>query len=432
MADEVVAEPRAATSGSEEVSAESAPLTRGFLGMMAAACGMTVANMYYCQPLLAQMGRAFGVAERQAGLVALATQMGCAAGMLLFVPLGDIRERRGLTLQLLAGVTVALLVTALAPTLSVLLLAGVAIGLTSTIPHVLLPFVAQLAPPQARGRAVGTVLSGLLIGILLARTVSGYVGAVWGWRAMYGIAALLMVGLALVLARLLPRSRPTVDLTYSQTLKSLWTLARTQPVLREAACIGALSFGAFSAFWTTLVFLLEGVPYHYAAASEKAGLFGLVGVVGAAAAPRVGRLADRYSPRLPLALALITLALSYGFFWRFGGALWGLVVGVILLDFGVQAAHVANQTRIYALLPEARSRLNTVYMVSYFLGGSVGSYLGAWGWSVAHWNGVCAVGLLLSLSALATLALGRAAAHRHPPQNRPESAPEASGRSRTR
>lgn len=236
---------------------------------------------------------------------------------------------------------------------------------------------------------------------------------------MYGIAAVLMVGLALVLARLLPRSRPTVVLTFRQMLYSLWMLTRTQPILREAALIGALAFGAFSAFWTTLVFLLEGTPYHYTAASEKAGLFGLVGVVGALAAPRVGKLADRFSPRLPLAAALIALALSYGLFWRFGSALWGLVAGVILLDFGVQGAHVANQTRIYALLPEARSRLNTVYMVSYFLGGSAGSYLGAWGWSQAHWNGVCAVGLSFSGFALLTLFLSRAGERRRRLQNRP-------------
>lgn len=415
MSEERVQDPEAAAFMSMGSSAETAPLTRGFLATMAVACGMTVANIYYCQPLLAQIGRTFGVGARGAGQVALVTQMGCAAGMLLIVPLGDIRERRTLILQLLAGVTAALLVAASAPSMPVMLLAGIGIGLASTIPHVLLPFVAQLAPPQERGRAVGTVLSGLLIGILLARTVSGYVGALWGWRAMYGIAAGLMVGLAFALARLLPRNRPTVALTYRQTLLSIWTLVKTQPILREAALIGGLAFGAFSAFWTTLVFLLEGMPYHFAAAdaSERAGLFGMVGVVGALAAPRIGRLADRYSPRIPLAVALVALALSYGLFWKFGGALWGMVAGVILLDFGVQGAHVVNQTRIYALLPEARSRLNTVYMVTYFVGGSLGSYLGAWGWSKAHWNGVCAVGLLLSLLALGVLATTRSGARRN-------------------
>lgn len=409
MSEEMVQDPEAAAfMGATSSSVETTHLTRGFLGMMATACGLTVANIYYCQPLLAQIGRTFAIGERQAGQVALVTQLGCAAGMLLIVPQGDIRERRTLILQLLVGVTVALLVTAFAPTLSVLLIAGIGIGLASTIPHVLLPFVAQLAPPQERGRALGTVMSGLLIGILLARTVSGYVGALWGWRAVYGLAAMLMVALAFALARMLPRSRPTVTLTYPQLLGSLWTLARTQSILREAALIGALAFGAFSAFWTTLVFLLESSAYCYphGAASQAAGLFGLVGVVGAGVAPQVGRLADRYAPRLPLAAALIALAGSYALFWGFGGALWGLIVGVILLDFGVQAAHVANQTRIYALLPEARSRLNTVYMVSYFVGGSLGSYLGAWGWSQAHWTGVCRVGLLLSLLTLGVLVYG--------------------------
>jgi predicted MFS family arabinose efflux permease len=384
----------------------SAGLSRPLVLLMAITCGITVANLYYNQPLLAQMAHDFHVTARQISSIALLTQVGTACGMLLFVPLGDITERRRLIVILLGAVTLALLLAASATGLAWLSLASLAIGLLSVIPHLIVPFAAQLARPEQRGQAVGSVMSGLLIGILLARTVSGSLGALFGWRAVYLLAAVLMVALALTLLRLLPRSRPSVALSYGGMLLSLTHLVRQQPLLRQAALIGALIFGAFSAFWTTLVFLLERAPYRYHPASQAAGLFGLVGVVGAAAAPLVGRVADRYGPRFTLGVALMVLVGSYAVFALFGFALWGLILGVILLDFGVQSAHVSNQTRLYGLLPEARSRLNTVYMVCYFIGGSIGSALGAWGWSLAGWRGVCAAGLTLSGLALVVYALG--------------------------
>jgi len=368
---------------------------------MAATCGITVANLYYNQPLLARMAHDFHASVRQVGGIPLLTQIGAACGMLLFVPLGDIMERRRLIVILLACVTVALTLAAAATGLLWLLLAGLAIGLFSVVPHLIVPFAAQLARPEQRGQAVGSVMSGLLIGILLARTASGYIGALFGWRAVYLLAASLMCALAITLARLLPRSRPSVNLSYGGMLISLTRLIQQQPLLREAALTGALIFGAFSAFWTTLVFLLERAPYGYHPASRAAGLFGLVGVVGAAVAPLVGKIADRRGPRFTLGVALGVLVVSYGVFGLFGYRLWGLILGVILMDFGVQAGHVSNQTRLYSLLPEARSRLNTVYMVCYFIGGSLGSALGAWGWSIAQWRGVCAVGLTMSALAFA-------------------------------
>ncbi len=383
----------------EEPTATHAPLTNGLLRLMALTCGMSVANMYYCQPLLAQMQHDFRVTTPQVSNIPIITQAGCALGMLLFVPLGDIWERKKLILRLLMVATVALAGACLAPGLGWMVAASLVIGLANVVPHLILPFAAQLARPEDRGRAVGSVLGGLLIGILLARTISGHIGDVFGWRTMYGLASGLMIALALLLWRMLPRSIASAKLTYPQMLASMLVLIREQPVLREAALIGALTFGAFSAFWNSLVFLLERAPYHYAHAGEAAGLFGLVGVVGAAAAPLMGRFADRRSPRLTLGIALWLTLASYGIFWRFGFQLWGLIVGVILMDFGVQSAHVSNQTRIYALIPEARSRLNTVYMVSYFIGGVVGTSLGAQGWHYAGWQGVCAVGLgLLALS----------------------------------
>lgn len=363
---------------------------------MAAACGISVANIYYNQPLLTQMGASFA---RDAAYLPMFTQIGAGLGMFLFVPLGDILERRRLIVTVCLATAVATVLAAVAPSLALLAGASVLVGLTSIVPHLILPFAAQVSAPAERGRVVGTVLGGLLIGILLARTASGFIGAAFGWRPVYWIAAVLMLALAAILSKQLPRSEPTVALTYPDLLRSILTLVREQPLLREAALIGGMLFGAFSVFWATLIFRLAAPPFHYGA--RMAGLFGLVGVAGALVAPAAGRITDRKTPRYTVGIGIGITIVSYGCFWVFGLTFAGLVAGVLLLDLGVQAGHVANQTRIYGLIPEARSRLNTVYMVTYFAGGALGSALGAYGWSVARWNGVCAAGLCLSLTALA-------------------------------
>jgi len=229
--------------------------------------------------------------------------------------------------------------------------------------------------------------------------VSGFVGDLFGWRAMYWIAAGAMFALSIVLRYALPYDRPEPGLRYRALVRSIVQLVRTQPVLREAALIGGMLFGAFSSFWATLVFFLATPPYHYGA--RAAGAFGVVGAVGVLFAPWAGRLSDRRGPAFTLTLAILTALASYAVFDVAGYGLPGLVAGVILLDLGVQAGHVANQTRIYALIPEARSRLNTVYMVTYFLGGALGSALGAYGWSRWGWHGVCAAGAIQLAAALA-------------------------------
>jgi predicted MFS family arabinose efflux permease len=250
---------------------------------------------------------------------------------------------------------------------------------------------------------VGTVMSGLLVGILLARTFSGFLGARFGWRAVYAIAAGMLLLLLILVQFLLPRSEPGVQLSYAGLLRSIVHLVREHSALRESALLGATFFCAFSAFWTTLIFLLETPPYHYG--SQVAGLFGLVGMVGALGAPLVGRFADRRGPRPAIGVALMLVFFSYLILIAFGKSLVGLIVGVVLLDFAVQSGHVSNQTRIYGLAPEARSRLNTVYMVCYFAGGALGSVLGAWSWRLAGWNGVCCLGL--SVIAFGLLAFSR-------------------------
>jgi predicted MFS family arabinose efflux permease len=369
------------------------------LRAMAVGCGLSVANIYYSQPLLADMGRYFGVSDRRMGLVSMLSQVGYATGMLLFVPLGDRLERRSFILVMLGAATVALLGVAAAPSFAWLAAASLAVGITTVTPQLLVPFAAHLAEPDERGHVVGTVMSGLLIGILGARTVSGVVGEYLGWRAMYGIAAAVMVALALALKGLLPRSQPeSLGVSYLGLLRSIGGLLRDEPVLRQSCLFGAMGFGAFSAFWTALAFHLATPPFGYS--SGVVGLFGLVGIVGALAAPLAGRIADRRSPRQTIGAGLVCVLFAYFFLYGFGETLWGMMAGVILLDLGVQSAHISNQSRIYAIRHEARSRMNTAYMVAYFVGGAVGSYSGAWGWSRAGWGGVCFVGLGMTLFGL--------------------------------
>lgn len=377
----------------------SGALSRSLVLIMAAASGLAAANLYYNQPLLVQIARSFSVPEHQVGILPSLAQMGYALGLFLLVPLGDILERRRLIVALFALVSVFLLGAALAPSLSLLAVATFAIGMTTVMAQILIPFAAHLVAPEERGKVIGSIMSGLLIGILLSRTVSGFVGERSCWRVMYVLAAGIMLLFAVVMRCLLPPGRNTTPMSYASLLTSLFALFREQPVLREAAFSGALIFAAFSAFWSTLVLLLASPAYHLGA--QAAGLFGLVGAAGALASPLAGRLVDTRSPRSLLQLATVIILVAYLIFWVWGLHLAGLVIGVILMDVGVQMGHVSNQTRVFSLLPGAQSRLNTVYMVAYFCGGSIGSYLGAWGWQLAQWHGVCLVGL--SLTGLLTL-----------------------------
>lgn len=365
-------------------------LDNALVWLLVFTCGLVAANLYYNQPLLAAIGRTFHVPDSQASLIATATQLGYTLGMLLVVPLGDMLERKRLILLLLLGATGCLGLAAAAPSFAVLAGASVLLGLCSAVPQLLLPMAAHLAPEASRGRIVGRVMSGLLVGILLARTISGYVGAHLGWRAMFVGAAGVMGLLIGLLAWRLPTDQPTFTGTYAALLRSLLTLVRQQPVLRRSALVGGAVFGAFSVFWTALVFFLESPAYHYG--SEAAGLFGLVGAFGALAAPWAGKTADARGPRYAITLGLGLALGAYAVLGLGGGYLGGLVAGVLLLDVGVQAAHISNQTLVFSLVPEARSRLNTVYMTGYFTGGSLGSVAGGLAWTHFGWPGVCFTG----------------------------------------
>lgn len=386
------------------VSGTTPKLTKAGLWLMAAGSGLVVANNYYNQPLLGKIAATFHISQSKAAVVSVLTQIGYAVGLLFIIPLGDLLRRKRLILVDFAFILAALLLAASAANIHILMAASFMIGVTSVVPQLFVPMAAHLAREEERGKAIGTVMSGLLIGILCSRTLSGFVGEHYGWRAMFYIAAGVMVALWLALAVWLPEVYPDYKGSYKELMASLIKYAKTEPALRIASLRGGLGFAGFGAFWTTLVFLLQGPPFN--SGSDVAGAFGLVGAGGALAASVVGRISDRMDKRKLITITcLMTLAawLVFGFS---AASMAGLVIGVVLLDLGLQSMHIANQTIIFALHPEARNRLNTVYMVSYFIGGASGTYIAGQAWTIWQWNGVVAVGLVLSLLTVAVHLLG--------------------------
>jgi predicted MFS family arabinose efflux permease len=375
------------------------------VGLLALAAGATVANLYYSQPILETIARQFSVSTRAASLIVTFTQLGYALSLLLVVPLGDMFERRRLIVVATASSALMLVAVALSPGFHWMLLTSFLLGAASVAPQLVVPFSAGLVGIERRGRVVGIVMSGLLVGILLSRTVSGILAATVGWRTVYWLSAGLALGLSILLRWLLPAQRPGHELPphYGQLLGSLWKVARSQPVLRRHAIIGACGFGAFSVFWTTLVFHLANLPGRYG--SSVAGLFGLFGAAGAIAAPVAGRLADRHDARFVNGTALVLVVAAFALMGVAGDSLVALAVGVVLMDAGAQGSHISNQTRIFGLNPALRNRINSVYMVAYFAGGAGGSALGSWAWSHGGWRGVCWSGGALGAAGLLPLLL---------------------------
>ena len=373
-------------------------LTKLLILVMSIACGLTVANLYYIQPLLGDIAKTFHVDQLSIGFAAMLTQIGYAIGMIFILPLGDIKEKRNLIVIMLLFSVISLMSMFFSSNIYILTISSFAVGFTSIIPQLIIPLAAQLSNPQQRGQTIGTIMSGLLIGILLSRTVSGILGSYLGWRIVYLIAAIMMFALMLILRKLIPLCNPISDIKYSELLKSMIHLIKTEPILRESSLNGALMFSAFSAFWTSLIFLLESS--HYSMGAEAAGLLGLVGVSGALAAPLVGKVADKRGSRFAIGICIVVVIVSYLLFFLFGFKIWGLVLGVILLDLGVQSCNVSNQARVHSLNEETRNRLNTIYMVSFFLGGAFGSFLGSYSYSHFGWYGVCTFGIITQILAL--------------------------------
>ena len=385
-------------------------LARPTLFAMALAAGLAVANIYYNQPMLEVIGQSLGD-SRASAWIPTVTQLGYAAGLLFLLPLGDMLERRRLIVAQFLVLALALVIAAVAPNLATLALASVLVGAAATVAQQIVPFAAILAPPAGRGAAIGTVMSGLLTGILLSRTLAGAVSSAAGWRAMFWLAVPVAVLGALLMRRTLPAHHPRQPLRYGQVLGSLRRLWTGEPVLRRAAVIQALLFASFSAFWTTLPARLAQPPLHLGAAA--AGLFGVVGAVGVAMAPLAGRMADRRGPAPVIATGAAATMLAWLVFGAWPG-LAGLIVGVVVLDFGAQIALVSNQHVIYGLHPEYKSRLNTLFMTTMFVGGAFGSFAGAAAWNRYGWTGVAVLGGVLPAAAFALSLLhwrpGRAAA----------------------
>jgi predicted MFS family arabinose efflux permease len=380
-------------------------LTNITLGVMTVTTGLVVANLYYNQPLLSDIADTYHISNSKAGQISMLTQLGYATGMLFIAPLADMLKRKRLMLIDFAFVVIALLAAATATNIYVLMGASFIVGVTSLIPQLLVPMAAHMASPHERGKKIGVVMSGLLVGILLSRTISGFVGDHFGWRAMFYIAAGLMLLMWLLVYLLLPEIKPTYKGSYKELMQSLLHLIKTEPALRLASFRGALCFACFSAFWTTLVFLLRQPQFN--AGSSEAGAFGLVGAFGALAASYMGRLSDRMDPYKLSTITILLIILSFIVFIFSGSSFAGLVVGVILLDIGVQATHISNQSLIFSLKPEARNRINTIYMVSYFIGGSAGTFLASQAWNSYQWNGVCIIGITLSVIVLIVHLLNR-------------------------
>lgn len=374
-------------------SEQKSPLTPFVLWIITITTSLVIANIYYNQPLLDDIAHTFNVTSAKAGQAAMLTQIGYAIGMFFIVPMGDMLKRKQMMVIDFAFMIAALLLTAFSSNINILFIACFLVGASSILPQILIPMTAHLAAPHERGRKLGFVQSGLLLGILLSRTLAGFVAAHWGWRSMFIIAAVLMVIMWVLVYWLMPEVEPTYKGTYKSLMGSIVSLVKENKPLRLAALRGASCFACFSAFWSTIAFLVKD---HFGLGSDIAGLFGLAGAFGAIAVSNIGRWSDKISP-YRLATYTITLLLSSFVLYAFSGYSWiGLVIGVVLMDMGLQATHICNQAIIFATNPNARSRINTVYMVTYFSGGAVGSFAGTQLWYRYQWNGVCLLGIVLS------------------------------------
>ncbi|MFF9624730.1 MFS transporter [Streptomyces griseosporeus] len=376
-------------------------LSRGVVLLFAVACGAAVANVYFSQPLLVTIGHDLDMSPALDGSVVALTQVGYGLGLFFLVPLGDVAERRRLIVAQMLLLVVALAVVAAAHSAALLLAGMAAVGLLAVVTQTLVAFAASLAPPAERGRVVGLVTSGVVIGILLARTAAGLLADLAGWRSVYLASASLTALLALVLYRVLPRhgDAPPTTLRYGQLLRSTITLFARERLLRLRALYGLLIFAAFSTLWSSIALPLSAAPYFLP--HSVIGALGLIGVVGALAAGVAGRLNDRGLSRHTTGIALALLVASWLPLSFTGRSLWALVVGVLFLDLAVQAVHVTNQTLIYALHPDAGSRLIGGYMVFYSIGSATGAIAATSLYTLAGWYAVCALGAAFSCLGLA-------------------------------
>ncbi|MGX5558493.1 MFS transporter [Bacillus cereus] len=377
-------------------------ISSGLIILLATSCGIIVANLYYAQPLIGVISNVIGLSNSSAGLIVTLTQIGYVVGLLFLVPLGDIVENKKLILILLFLSAFALISMVFVKSATLLLIASFFIGLGSVAAQVLVPLVSYLSSENARGRVVGNVMSGLLLGIMLARPISSLVADIWGWSAIFALSATVIIVLAFVLSKVLPTRKPTAKTNYIVLLNSMWQLLRTTPILRRRAMYHACVFGAFSLFWTTVPLLLSSPAFHFS--QTAIALYALVGITGAIAAPIGGRLADRGWTRsatgIALTVVIISLLLPLIIQSSSPIGIAVLVIAAILLDMGVSANLVLSQRLIFSLSPEIRSRLNGLFMAIFFLGGAVGSFIGGWAYALGGWNLTLWIGIAFPTIAL--------------------------------
>ena len=369
-------------------------LSPALILLMSVATGLAVASNYYAQPLLDTIARAFDLSASSAGFIVTAAQLGYAAGLLFLVPLGDMFERRMLIVSMTLLAAGGMLITASSQSLTMMIIGTALTGLFSVVAQILVPLAATLASPEKRGKVVGTIMSGLLLGILLARTVAGLLASLGGWRTVYWVASVLMVIMALALWRGLPKVKQENHLNYPQLLASVFSLFTRNKLLRTRAVLGCLTFANFSILWTSMAFLLAAPPFNYS--EGVIGLFGLAGAAGALGARPAGGLADKGKSHMTTSAGLVLLLLSWGAIWYGHVSVLALIVGILVLDLTVQGVHITNQTVIYRVKPDARNRLTAGYMTSYFIGGAAGSLISASAWQHAGWTGVCAIGAIVA------------------------------------
>jgi len=364
---------------------------------MAIIAGAVITNIYCTQPILPLIATGLRIDVTMVDLVAGAALLGFSTGLALLLPLGDRFDRRKLVLTQIALAFVFAILAALSPGVWALIGASFGLGIVSCVPQQLVPFAAVMSRPQERGRSVGTVVSGIMVGILLGRTIAGVVGAAYGWRAVYGMEAAFMIPVWLAAAMLLPRGVPSTNLSYGRLLASLWPLARDNRPIRESMIIQALLWACFNAFWVNLAALLVSGPWHLG--SAWAGAFGIIGAAGALAASLGGRAADRLGSRRVIGASIGIVILSFVILAGADWSLVALIVGVIVLDIGVQSGLVSNQTRAFAVDPKAQGRINSLYMTATFFGGAVGTAVSGWIMSQYGWSGIVAFGIALGLLA---------------------------------
>ncbi|WP_165466107.1 MFS transporter [Enterobacter cloacae] len=369
-------------------------LSPALILLMSVATGLAVASNYYAQPLLDTIARAFNLSASSAGFIVTAAQLGYAAGLLFLVPLGDMFERRMLIVSMTLLAAGGMLITASSQSLTMMIIGTALTGLFSVVAQILVPLAATLASPEKRGKVVGTIMSGLLLGILLARTVAGLLASLGGWRTVYWVASVLMVIMALALWRGLPKVKQENHLNYPQLLASVFSLFTRDKLLRTRAILGCLTFANFSILWTSMAFLLAAPPFNYS--EGVIGLFGLAGAAGALGARPAGGLADKGKSHMTTSAGLVLLLLSWAAIWYGHVSVLALIVGILVLDLTVQGVHITNQTVIYRVKPDARNRLTAGYMTSYFIGGAAGSLISASAWQHAGWTGVCAIGAIVA------------------------------------